>query len=286
MDSVGDLCEEGSGNTPPEITSTPTESALEGELYSYQFTATDPDDDALTLSAMELPEWLTFSTGTGELQGTPDYQDAGEHTVTLQASDDIVDTEQTFTVTVVFDESDDLDVPELTYQTNGANLSVTWTAVPGAQGYVLSYAPYPYNGYDVIQAIDVGNVTNFGAELWDGAAYMIAVRAKNSQGDGEDSEFQHFTIGLAPPEPPVMSYEFTGNVITISWTADDTAGGYLLSYAPSPYLGPETIHSIDMGDDTSVQYTIPAGAEYFIAVQAYNAEGYSTYSNIGQVSAD
>jgi hypothetical protein len=286
VDSVGDLCEEVSGNTPPEITSTPSETVLEGELYSFQFTATDADDDTLTLSATELPEWLTFSTGTGELQGTPDYKDAGEHSVTLQASDGIDDTEQTFTVTVVFDESDDLDVPVLTYQTNGANLSVTWTAVPGAQGYVLSYAPYPYNGYDVIQAIDVGNVTNFGAELWDGAAYMIAVRAKNSQGDGEDSEFQHFTIELAPPEPPVMSYEFTGNVITISWTADGTAEGYLLSYAPSPYLGPETIHSNDMGDDTSVQYTIPAGSDYYIAVQAYNAMGDSTYSNIEQVSSE
>ncbi len=334
-DGIGDSCEEAAENNTPEITSTPSTTALEGEPYNYQFTATDPDSDPLTLSAVELPVWLSFSSATGELEGTPEYQDAGENTVTLQASDGIDDTEQTFTVTVsftdqdndglpdtwetdngldptidnsgtdsdgdgvsdvdeyeagtdpsVFDEPEDLDIPELTYQVNGIQVSISWSVVPEATGYILSYVPYPYNGHDVIATFDVGDAATFDAELWDGAAYLIAVQAYNNHGNSNYSNVEHFVIELAPPEPPVMSYEFTSNVITISWTVDDTADGYLLSYAPSPYTGPETIHSIDMGEDTSVQYTIPVGSHYYIAVQAYNAKGASQYSNIEEVTAD
>jgi len=323
------------GNRVPEITSTPEGSALEGELYSYQLTATDPDSDPLTLSSLELPEWLSFTAGTGELQGTPDYQDAGEYDVVLQASDGTDEIEQTFTLTVsfidqdgdglpdtweldngldptvdnsetdsdgdgvsdvdeyeagtdpnLFDEPEDIDPPVLWYQASGKNLSVNWTAVPGARGYVLSYVPYPYTGDDVIATVDVGATANFYAELWEDAAYMIAVQAYNNHGNSSYSNVEHFIIELAPPEPPALSYEFDGNVITISWTPIDQADGYVLSYAPSPYEGEETIQSVDMDENTSVQYTIPAGLTYYIAVQAYNAQGASIFSNIELVSAE
>jgi uncharacterized repeat protein (TIGR01451 family) len=93
------------GNTPPEFTSTPVETATEGTLYTYSVTATDADTgDTLTISeAAALPAWLALTTtgnGTATLEGTPGAADVGDHFIQLQVSDtQDVDT-QSFIITV------------------------------------------------------------------------------------------------------------------------------------------------------------------------------------------
>ena len=42
-------------------------------------TASDADGDALTFSIQHRPPWASFSTGTGQLSGTPGPDDAGEY---------------------------------------------------------------------------------------------------------------------------------------------------------------------------------------------------------------
>ena len=49
-------------NNDPVFTSTATTSLLEGETYTYNPTASDADNDALTFTAPTLPSWLTFQS--------------------------------------------------------------------------------------------------------------------------------------------------------------------------------------------------------------------------------
>jgi len=65
--------------------------------------------------------------------------------------------------------------PSLT--TTGINVSISWTAVPGATGYKLFYAPYPYTGPETIESIDMGAQTNLSGDLREGAAFYVAVKA-------------------------------------------------------------------------------------------------------------
>ncbi len=323
------------GNTLPEFTSTPDITALEGELYRLEVTASDLDGDQITLSAPTLPDWLTFSAETGQLTGTPVFEDIGDHEVVLQVSDGLGSAEQSFTITVafvdqdddgipdtwetdngldptvdnsqtdtdgdgaldideyaagtdpkVFDEPDVLGSPVLSYQTNGVIITIAWTEVPGATGYVLSYTPYPNSANDLPATTDVGNTTSYAAELWNGAAYTISVRAYNSLGSGPNSNFINFTIELSPPEAPELTAAMDGNNVSLTWSAVEGADGYLLSYAPSPYAGEATIQSVEMGNSSSAHYTLPAGSSFFVAVQAYGPGGVSPYSEIELVSAN
>jgi Putative Ig domain len=58
-------------NRAPTITGTPATSIGAGQSYSFQPSASDPDDDTLAFSIQNKPSWATFSTTTGRLSGTP-----------------------------------------------------------------------------------------------------------------------------------------------------------------------------------------------------------------------
>ena len=85
-------------NDAPIITSTAITGAGVGLTYSYTVEASDVDSDALTLSADELPAWLTFNAETGVLSGTPTT--AGDYEVSLTAFDGELNADQTFTLSV------------------------------------------------------------------------------------------------------------------------------------------------------------------------------------------
>ncbi|MCF8128828.1 MAG: hypothetical protein K9N10_09950 [Deltaproteobacteria bacterium] len=86
--------------------------------------------------------------------------------------------------------------------------------------------------------------------------------------------------GVVPPTPPTLNVMVVGASVTLAWNAVSGATGYTLFYAPSPYTGPETIGSIDMGTQDGVTFDLWKGASYFVAVEAYNSFGGSGFSNI------
>ncbi|MFO1351233.1 MAG: Ig-like domain-containing protein [Gammaproteobacteria bacterium] len=93
-------------NQAPAFTSTAPTTATVGSPYTYAVSATDPDANALTLSAPTLPAWLTLTDhgdGTGVLSGTPLDTDRGAHPVVLRVSDHgspALSADQSFTITV------------------------------------------------------------------------------------------------------------------------------------------------------------------------------------------
>lgn len=88
----------------PTFTSEPPRTAAADAAYSYDVTAIDPNDDALTITAPTLPAWLVFvdnGDGTGSLTGTPTVDDVGDHEVVLEVTDvNGLTDRQSFTISV------------------------------------------------------------------------------------------------------------------------------------------------------------------------------------------
>jgi hypothetical protein len=89
-------------NTPPVLSGSPPKTAMAGEPWRFRPTASDADGDTLEFAARNLPDWLSLDSRTGQLQGTPSSNDAGEVTgIALSVSDGIAVTELApFSITV------------------------------------------------------------------------------------------------------------------------------------------------------------------------------------------
>lgn len=84
--------------------------------------------------------------------------------------------------------------PTLTHSISGLKVTVSWTSAPGATEYKLSYAPSPYTGPESIGSLNVGKLTSFTADLWEGAAFYVAVQAGDGLAFSEYSNIDNFSI--------------------------------------------------------------------------------------------
>ncbi|XOV78791.1 MAG: tandem-95 repeat protein [Aestuariibacter sp.] len=75
-------------NDAPEIAGNPGTSVDGGSNYSFTPTASDPDNDELTFSVENLPDWAEFDSATGTLSGSPGNSDAGVYSnIVITVSD-------------------------------------------------------------------------------------------------------------------------------------------------------------------------------------------------------
>ena len=92
-DSGVDPPEVGNPPPPPPVNRAPTISvaaafdALVGRAITITPVASDPDGDTLTFSISGRPAWMSFSTQTGVLSGTPSAGDVGNYNATITVSD-------------------------------------------------------------------------------------------------------------------------------------------------------------------------------------------------------
>ena len=97
----------------PSIDSTAVTSATEDTAYSYTVSTSDADDgspnsNTVTVTCSTCPSWLSYSSSTGKLTGTPANANVGSNSVVLTASNldangNVIDSQtstQSFTVTV------------------------------------------------------------------------------------------------------------------------------------------------------------------------------------------
>ena len=84
-----------SANKPPQITGVPS-AATENQNFVFVPQISDPDNDTLSLTITNKPDWLSFSTSTGELSGIPleqhigDWKDIKISVSDGQLSDDLI----------------------------------------------------------------------------------------------------------------------------------------------------------------------------------------------------
>lgn len=79
--TVGDI------NRMPDITTPGPQEVLEGHLLTFSVSATDPDNDVVTLNATGLPTGSTFNPSSGTFSWTPNLTASGVYTVTITATD-------------------------------------------------------------------------------------------------------------------------------------------------------------------------------------------------------
>jgi Putative Ig domain len=76
------------GNSAPTISGRPGTTVVVGQAYTFQPTASDPNNDRLTFSATNLPGWATLNASTGRISGTPTAADIATYNgITLTVSD-------------------------------------------------------------------------------------------------------------------------------------------------------------------------------------------------------
>jgi hypothetical protein len=83
------LCGEAQAqNVAPVISGTPPTTATPGVAYSFTPTASDPNGDRLTFTAVGAPQWAAFDRKTGRLSGTPSLRHSGlSYSVQISVSD-------------------------------------------------------------------------------------------------------------------------------------------------------------------------------------------------------
>jgi hypothetical protein len=93
----------------------------------------------------------------------------------------------------------------------------------------------------------------------------------------EKNVFEPVTV-RASISAPTLTVTTIDTKVSLSWTSISGATGYTLYYAPYP--GVTSIGSIDMRNQTSFSATLSVGNAFYVAIQAYNNNGNSGYSNI------
>jgi len=90
VDAVNDVAggRNVSTNNAPVISGTPTTTVVAGNSWSFQPSASDADQDALTFSVAGRPGWMSFNAASGRLDGTPSETDVGSYAgITVSVSD-------------------------------------------------------------------------------------------------------------------------------------------------------------------------------------------------------
>ncbi len=86
-------------NHPPVITSTPQTGSFAFQAFAYDVEAEDPEGDTLSYRLDQAPNGMTIDADSGLIAWTPDTN--GDFPVTVVVSDGVLETTQTFTITVV-----------------------------------------------------------------------------------------------------------------------------------------------------------------------------------------
>lgn len=176
-------------NPKPVITSTPVKIVNEDAEYHYVVSATDTTGNPLTYSSPIKPAWLNFNPVTHVFSGTPTNSAVGVHSVMVQVSNEILQAEQAFSITVI--------------NTNDAPV-ITSAGITMAREDSLYR--YPLEALD----IDEGNVLSYSATLlphwltFDPASNLLTGIPGNdhvgmhavtlSVTDGHATNTQNFTI--------------------------------------------------------------------------------------------
>ena len=260
------------GNRPPVITSNPIVQADDYQLYSYTIEATDPDAEKVTFTPITVPSWASFNAGSGNLSGTPRFFDTGSFEVSINASDGLEDTTQSFSINVANtnDKPYFVNQPDTLVRLNNQYYYTVEVADVDEDDVVtLSATTIPsWMTYLEQAAILIGrpDESNLGKSL-------VAFEAS----DGKDATQLIYYVTVAPPSGMADSYANEG--ITIY---PNPAGSQFTLLSPA-----EDIRSVELYDlnGNRVYNKIPATIHNEILISDYSLNPGVYFYRIITVSA-
>ncbi len=140
------------------------------------------------------------------------------------------------------------------------SITVTWTAVSGAIGYMVCL--------DQQKKFTAG--TSFTFDGTNNAQYSYCVCAVNEEGSGEYSQLQYIstTASRRPAVPTNITASVKDNKLTVSWSAVSGAD----------YYNVKVNDKEEISTETSVEFSVKTFTQYSYAVQAGNNYGTSSFS--------
>lgn len=167
-------------NGSPTISGTPATSVVAGSAYAFQPTASDPDGNTLAFSISGKPAWVTFSTATGALSGTPSTANVGAFTNIVISVSDGTNTQSlpAFTINVTQPVTAN-GVATLSW--TAPSLNTDDSALTDLAGYRVYHGTSAAALTDVVQVTGSATTTYTYNQLASGTHYF-AVSAYNSSG--------------------------------------------------------------------------------------------------------
>ena len=285
----------------PVIGGTPSTNVVAGASYSFTPTASDPDGDTLTFSIANQPSWATFSSGTGQLSGTPAKTNIGTYSnIVISVSDGTLTAALPAFSIQVQPPPDHAPVIGGTPSTNlvaGASYSFTPTASdPDGDALTFSVANRPsWASFSNTTGQLSGTATTGNVGIFSGIVISVS--------DGTlTSSLPAFAIAVSAPAnpPPTISgtpatsanagtaYSFTptaadpnGNPLTFSiqnppsWASFNTQSGNLSGTPGSADAGTYSNIIISVSDGTS---TASLAAFSIIVTQVANGSATVSWS--------
>lgn len=155
-------------NRAPTITSSAVDTAEIDNSYYYNVQATDADGDTLTYSLLQGPNGMSIDSDDGELRWTPNATTLNSQSVQVQVSDGALTAAQSFTITVLAMEIDELEVV-VADDDDRLDDGDTFDAKPGDSLSFTIVIKNLFSGDDDEDEVDIENVEiTITVEEWDG----------------------------------------------------------------------------------------------------------------------
>jgi hypothetical protein len=165
-------------NRAPTITGSAPNKVNVGQQYDFKPNASDPDGDALTFSATNVPGWLLFDAGTGRLAGTPSAADVASYSsIRITVSDGKASAALTIAKLDVVQSSPGA----ATLNWVPPTVNADGTPLTDLAGYTIRYGTSPGTLNQIIEIKNPG-VTSYVVESLTPATWYFAISAVNSQG--------------------------------------------------------------------------------------------------------
>lgn len=179
-------------NEAPVISGSPPDEALVAQIYSFVPTASDADDDVLSFSIKNKPDWASFDTTSGTLSGVPTDADVRIYdNIYISVSDGTANAStNSFSIAVV-----DTTIGTATISWLAPDQNVDGTALIDLSGYRIYYGNLSGQYSRRLEINDASIMTAVINDLSQGTWYFAAT-ALNSQ--GLESAFSNELVMLVP----------------------------------------------------------------------------------------
>ncbi len=247
-------------NRAPVITGAAPTSVREGQAYSFQPGASDPDGDALSFSISNKPAWAVFNAANGQLGGTPPAGSAGTFSnIVISVSDGRLTTAlPAFSITVAANRAPTITGTPATTATVGQAYSFTPSASdPDGQSLTFSIVNRPsWANFNTSTgrlsgtpgSSNVGTTTGIVIRVSDGMtttslpSFSLEVSADNRAPTisgtppttAQEGQAYSFTPSASDPDGDTLTFSITNKP---SWATFSTTTGALSGTPPSGSTG-------------------------------------------------
>ncbi|MET0067706.1 MAG: putative Ig domain-containing protein [Candidatus Thiodiazotropha sp.] len=171
-------------NSAPVISGTPSQSVIAGESYSFTPSASDADNDSLSFSISNLPNWASFNADTGTLSGVPSDSDAGTYSNIVISVSDGSDSASLSPLSLVV---------EAAPQTTTGSIALSWVApstrtdgtaldMSEIHGYRI-YMGTTSSNLEPVMDLDDGNADSTVMDNLEIGTYYFAISAYDETGN-------------------------------------------------------------------------------------------------------